>query len=273
MSDDMKSIAIEIFRCVIMFIATVVLIMALGSIMVYADESEPITEQFYDDPAEYYEDMGLGEYEGEPMDAFAVAMNPERDYLIVVNDDHEYIFSSDYDMALKQDIIYLSDCYGELTPIEKGAGAALSLLKQHLSDQGIEIQLFSAYRTREDQQWVYDYYGNLEDWSETNKVAKPGFSEHHTGLLVNIVAMWPWVDDWATETPEHHEIDPDFFDMIHASLADYGFIDRYPEGKEDITGYPSEPYEIRFVGSSKIAHEIMDNGLCLEEYLAMHQAG
>ena len=116
-------------------------------------------------------------------DTFAVALNPERDYLTVVNDQNEYIFSSDYDIALKQDIIYLSDCYEELTPVEKAAGAAFTQLKQHLDDEGIDIQLFSAYRTREDQQWVYDYYSGLEGWGDTNKVAKPGFSEHHTGLL------------------------------------------------------------------------------------------
>ena len=120
----------------------------------------------------------------EPEDAFAIAMNPERDYLIVVNDDNEYIFSGDYDIALKPDIIYLSDCYGELTPVEKGAGAAFTQLKQHLADQGIEVQLYSAYRTREDQQWVCDYFGNLEGWSDTNKIAKPGFSRHKAKCML-----------------------------------------------------------------------------------------
>lgn len=202
-----------------------------------------------------------------PTEIFAIALNPTRDYLILVNDDHEYEFGSMFDLALQEDIVYTSDCYEELTPIEKGASAAFSLLKQHLAYEGINIQLYSAYRTKDDQQWVYDYYSNLEGWSETNKVAEPGFSEHHTGLLLNIVVWWPEVDTWATETPERTAEDPELFNKIHTSLADYGFIDRYPDGKEDITGYPAEPYEIRFVGSSKIAHEIMDNNLCLEEYL------
>ena len=202
-----------------------------------------------------------------PTDSFAIALNPTRDYLILVNDNHEYKFGGMFDLALQEDIVYTSDCYKELTPIEKGASAAFSLLKQYLADEGINIQLFSAYRTKDDQEWVYDYYSNLEGWSETNKVAEPGFSEHHTGLLLNIVVWWPEADTWATETPERTAEDPELFNKIHASLADYGFIDRYPDGKEDITGYPAEPYEIRFVGSSKIAHEIMDNDLTLEEYL------
>ena len=96
-----------------------------------------------------------------------------------------------------------------------------------------------------------------------------GFSEHHTGLLLNIVI---WGEDeegnmtWITETAERQKTHPEF-KVVHDSLADYGFIDRYPAGKENITGVPCEPYEIRFVGSSAIAHKIMDNRLCLEEYL------
>ena len=226
-------------------ILCIMLLFIAGALTVYASEPE--------DP--------------EPEDAFAVGLNPERDYLVCINDQNEYVFGGDYDKALKPDIIYVSDCYGEPTAIEKGANTAFSMLKQYLADEGIEIQLFSAYRTKEDQQWVYDYYGSLEGWSDTNYVAEPGFSEHHTGLLLNIVAWWPELDTWATETPERTAEDPEFFGRIHAALADFGFIYRYPAGKEDATGYPAEPYEIRFVGSSKVAHDIMDNDLCLEEYL------
>lgn len=200
---------------------------------------------------------------------FAVGMNPERDYLVVVDDDNEYVFGSAYDKALQGDLIYVSDIYGEPTAIEKGANLAFSLLKQKLREEGTEIELFSGYRTKEEQQEVYDYYGNLEGWADTNKVMKPGFSEHHTGLLLNIV-IWGKDEEgnmtWFTETAERQATHPEF-KVVHETLADYGFIDRYPAGKEDITGVPCEPYEIRFVGSTKIAHEIMDNNLCLEEYL------
>lgn len=202
-------------------------------------------------------------------DAFSISLDPELDYLIIVNDDNEYIFGGSYDMALYNDLIYVSDIYGEPTPIEKGTYLAFSMLQQKLHDKGTEIGLFSAYRTKSDQQAVFDYYANLEGWAETNKVSEPGFSEHHTGLLLNIVI---WGEDeegnmtWMTETAERQAKHPEF-KIVHDTLADYGFIDRYPKGKESITKTPSEPYEIRFVGSSKIAHDIMDNNLCLEEYL------
>ena len=205
-------------------------------------------------------------------DAFAVGINPDRDYLILVNDTNQYVFGGNYDQALQSDIIYVSDCYGEPTAIEKGTNTAFTMLKQHLAERGIRIELFSGYRTEPEQQWVYDYYGSLEGWGDTNKVALPGFSEHHTGLLLNIVVYWPEIEDWATITPERIAENPEFFgtayNAIRDALADYGFIERYPAGKEEITGYPSEPYEIRFVGYSPVAHAIMDNDLTLEEYLA-----
>ena len=228
--------------------------------VVFADEyddPEPVAAQgyddgYYDDEEEYYE-----VYE----DDFSYALNPDRDYLIIVNDENEYVFGGDYDEELQEDIVYLPDCYGEDTPVEYAAAEAFEMLKEYLSEEkGIKIELYSAYRTWEDQQWVYDYYSQYEDWAETNYIAEPGFSEHHTGLLLNIVVWWPKINDWATETPE-------FFGKVHKALADYGFIDRYPKGAEAVTGYPNEPYEIRFVGSSEVAHEIMDNNLSLEEYV------
>ncbi len=203
-------------------------------------------------------------------DAFSVALNPYLDYLTIVNDDNEYDFGGMYDLELMDSLIYVSDVYGEPTPVEKGAYLAFNMLQQKLRDEGTEIGLFSGYRTMEDQQSVYDYYGNLEGWADTNKVMKPGFSEHHTGLVFNIF-IWGKDEEgnmtWITETAERQKNYPEF-KIVHDTLADYGFIDRYPAGKEDITGVPCEPYEIRFVGSSTVAHAIMDNGLCLEEYVA-----
>ena len=200
---------------------------------------------------------------------FIKALNPERDYLIVVNDDHPYEFGGSYDEALQPDLVYVSDVYGDATPIEKGALLAFTQLQASLRDQGMTVGLLSAYRTEEDQDWVFHYYSDLDGWSETNKVQKPGYTEHHTGLLLNVVILYPGDTDemiWYTETAERQQNIP-FFKLLHENLADFGFIDRYPAGKEDITGVPCEPYEIRFVGSPIVAHEIMDHGLCLEEYL------
>jgi D-alanyl-D-alanine carboxypeptidase len=61
--------------------------------------------------------------------------------------------------------------------------------------------------------------------------------------------------------------EPEIFAKIHAKLADHGFILRYLQWKEDITGYWYEPRHLRYVWDVNIAKEIMDNWLTLEEYL------
>ena len=200
-------------------------------------------------------------------DKFAIFMNPTRNYLIVVNEDHPYEFGGEYDEALKADLVALPDVDGEPTYIERAAAFAFQSLQYDLMKKGITIGFYSGYRTSDDQQWVYDYYSNLEGWSETNKVLKPGYSEHHTGLMLNIMVLLPGDDGnpiWYTMTPERRKEFPEV-EVLYSTLADYGFIERYPEGKEDITGIPAEPYEIRFVGSSAIAHSIMDGNYVLEE--------
>lgn len=206
------------------------------------------------------------------LDGFSVAINPERDYLIVVNDNHPYDFNGKYNQLLKQDLVYASDVYGEATALEKAAYLAFSQFQVAMREKGLEIGFYSGYRTEAEQAWVYDHYGSLEGWRETNTVRKPGFSEHHTGLMVNLLIYYPGIEEngdvWMTETAERQAKMPEL-KVLHETLADYGFIDRYPAGKEAITGVLNEPYEIRFVGSTKIAHEIMDNHLTLEEYLGL----
>lgn len=221
-----------------------------------------------DDDGNHDDDWDDGPYQ-EEVDAFADALNPDRNYLIVVNDDHKYKFGGDYDKALKKDLVYIDDYCGNPILIEKAAGEAFELLRRDLAERGIDIGIYSAYRTKKEQKKVYKKYSKREGWCETNYVPKPGYSEHHTGLLLDIVVWWPEVNDWATETLERTVQDPEFFCIVHESLADYGFIDRYPARSEDITGYPGEPYEIRFVGSSETAHAISDNMLCLEEYTGL----
>lgn len=192
------------------------------------------------------------------------------DYLMIVNQDHPHEFGSDYDQAIKANLVYLPDAYGDATPLERATAQAFQQLEAAMKRKGLPIALYSGYRTAADQQAVYDYYASLPGWSESNDIALPGYSEHHTGLLLNIVIWYGEngaTPQWYTETAERQRTIPEFR-LLHQTLADYGFIDRYPAGKESITGISCEPYEIRYVGDSRIAHEIMDGHLCLEEYVA-----
>lgn len=205
-------------------------------------------------------------------DAWAFAMDPALDYTIIVNEGNPYAFGGEYNRALQKDLIPVaSDCLNESGKIEKAALIAFTMLKADLRTQGMSIGLMDAYRSEADQQEVYDYYSNLDGWSVANKVLHPGFTEHHTGLMLNIVVWYNGGGtdgqyQWWTETAERQQ-QYDYFKLLHETMPKYGFIDRYPAGKENITGVPCEPYEIRFVGSSAVAQEIHDKGLCLEEYV------
>ena len=88
-----------------------------------------------------------------------------------------------------------------------------------------------------------------KDW-----VALPGTSEHQLGLAVDINA------DVTLSTSE------EVYDWFAKHAHEYGFILRYPEGKEDITGISYEPWHFRYVGL-EAAQEIYAQGLCLEEYI------
>ena len=92
-------------------------------------------------------------------------------------------------------------------------------------------------------------------------VAMPGTSEHHTGLAIDIIIN---IDgNWIVENDELIK-EEEIFKKIHSSLKYFGFILRYPKGKEDITGYPYEPWHIRYVGID-VAKNMGD--ITLEEYL------
>ncbi len=90
-------------------------------------------------------------------------------------------------------------------------------------------------------------------------VKRPGYSEHHTGLAVDLYGSG---DYSLTETFENTEA----FRWLMEHCAEYGFILRFPKDKESVTGVIYEPWHFRYVGK-EAAKEIMDKGLCLEEYL------
>ena len=90
--------------------------------------------------------------------------------------------------------------------------------------------------------------------------ALPGTSEHETGLAFDIVALsYQNLDRGYADTPEAK--------WLAENAVDYGFILRYPEGKEEVTGIIWEPWHYRYVGVS-IARDVTGAGITLEEYLA-----
>lgn len=153
--------------------------------------------------------------------------------------------------------------------------SALTAMLNDCKAEGLSPIVCSAYRTVSRQQELFtnkinSYMSDGLSYDEaytaaSSVVAIPGTSEHNLGLAVDICALdYQLLDDAQAETPEQQWL------MEHC--AEYGFILRYPKGKEDITGIIWEPWHYRYVGV-ELAQEIMDSGLCLEEYLAAHYEG
>lgn len=146
--------------------------------------------------------------------------------------------------------------------LSQKAGVMLSQLIK-ACDAENEIIPVSGYRTQEEQQRIFDQSmtENGEEFTQ-RYVAFPGCSEHQTGLAVDV----------ARNAEEIDFIRPDFpysglCRRFRAKAAEYGFIERYPRGKEKITGISHEPWHFRYVGRPHA--KIMEaNRLSLEEYIA-----
>ena len=95
-----------------------------------------------------------------------------------------------------------------------------------------------------------------------NQVALPWMSEHHTGLAIDIL-LKEW-DGWSKSLSDEKR-KTELFSVIHRICPRFGFIVRYPQGKEAITGYRYKPWHLRYVGI-RHAKAMTRNGLTLEEY-------
>lgn len=120
---------------------------------------------------------------------------------------------------------------------------------------GISLYICSGFRSYREQYELYNSYALERGTEAADEVSsRPGHSEHQTGLCMDVNTT-----EFSFEgTPEAV--------WLEEHCAEYGFIIRFPKGKEDITGYAYEPWHIRYVGE-KAAKEIMEQGICLEEYL------
>ena len=171
--------------------------------------------------------------------------------------------------------VTITNSEGDEVEVEAKAYAAYEKLRIDMEkNDGIYLELDSARRSVAAQQQIMDDFTEKYGADYAAKtVAKPGYSEHHTGLALDLYFKIKNEDGSFTDVYYNEDMEkPEYkgiWDAIHAKLADYGFILRYLEGEEHITGYRYEPWHIRYVDSVDIAQEIMSQpGLTLEEYLA-----
>ena len=163
--------------------------------------------------------------------------------------------------------------------VEVKAYAAYEQLRIDLEqNDGIYIELDSARRSVAAQQDIMDRFTEKYGADYAAKtVAQPGYSEHHTGLALDLYFRIKGEDGRFTDVYYNEDMEKEEYkgvwDTIHAKLADYGFILRYLKGEEHITGYRYEPWHIRYLDDVDIARQIMANpGRTLEEFLAGQDA-
>ena len=191
----------------------------------------------------------------------ACESNSKTDYMVLVNKQSK--LPEDWESRIELVDVYTG--LDETYQVEKKTAEAYKKLRDDLRENDhVIIELDSTYRTVKRQQEIWDNF--LKEYGEeyTKKyVAVPGTSEHHTGLAIDvkIIKEGKIISDNDEMTAE-----TEIFSKVHAKLSKYGFILRYPVGKEDITGYGSEVWHFRYIDNPEIANEIMSQNMTLEEY-------
>lgn len=180
-----------------------------------------------------------------------------KDDLLIVN--KFYHLSADYqpdDLVVVNNKYY----YGTNHKLRKKAYEAFIDMWNAANNENIYLIMNSSCRTYESQVKVYDEYKNTKGTSYADKIAaRPGYSEHQTGLALDIFSK----DNTTTSNFKGS--------AAHIWLQEnsyrFGFIERYQEGKEDITGFAAEAWHYRYVGV-EAATFIYNNNITFEEYYA-----
>lgn len=160
-------------------------------------------------------------------------------------------------------VAFIFDGYHEKRLMREEAARALEKMFAAAKQDGIYLAGVSGYRSYETQESLFNYYVRTQGEETARKYsAEPGHSEHQTGLAMDISGSTGEcaADDCFAGTPEAN--------WLAAHAWEYGFIIRYPKGKEAITGYNYEPWHVRYIGI-KISTEINAKGLTLEEYFGV----
>ena len=144
------------------------------------------------------------------------------------------------------------------------ARQALNQMLAAAKQQGFDLVAFSGYRSFEYQTTLYNNYVKRDGQAAADRYsARPGYSEHQTGLAFDIGERGKedvWLTEEFGETPAGQ--------WLFAHAQEYGFILRFPQNKEAITGYMYESWHYRYVGND-IANEIAKQSMTLEEYLGV----
>ena len=156
------------------------------------------------------------------------------------------------------DLVYIDGAYGNKVPIRSVLkDDFLALQTAAKNEIGVKIMPTTAFRDQNFQKTLYDKYVKKDGVKAADTYsARPGYSEHQTGLAIDLknIAL------------KKTRLSDENYKWLEENAHKYGFIVRFPKEKEQITGYKFENWHIRYVGK-EVAKYIMTNKLTLEEYI------
>lgn len=189
-------------------------------------------------------------------------LNSDFSNLLLVNGNNP--LPEDYDYEGNLTIIDQKYLCGYRNQMDKDAYIFAKAMLDAAWKDNVELYILSPYRSFSTQSALFEnevktHLNGSTTWEQaeikaSTEVARPGTSEHHTGLAVDFNSV------------ETHFEDTEAFLWLKEHGEEYGFIMRYAEDKQDLTGVIYEPWHWRFVGI-KHAKEINRLGMCLEEYI------
>ena len=194
---------------------------------------------------------------------YQLELNTNEDLEMLMNVNKFYALSETYTPEnLKNiDLTYAYDEEGKNKLIDYAYDKFLELW-QAANDQGFYLMVTSSYRDYESQKEIYDY--RVSNWGERKAdetAARPGHSEHQTGLVIDMTSK--------TEPLADSFTDSEAYKWLKENAYKYGFIERYPEGKTYLTGYSPESWHWRYVGL-EAAKTMHDEDITFDEYYAFY---
>lgn len=193
----------------------------------------------------------------------AVVVEDPDSISIVVNKQRKLPDNYEPDDLAEANVSYYAPEGHSKRLLREEAAKALEHLFTAAKEDGLELVAVSGYRSYDRQKQIYERNVATKGQEHADKFsAKPGTSEHQTGLAMDVASAK------LVAVLEQSFIETDEGKWLEEYAHEHGFVIRYPEGKEDITGYQYEPWHLRYVGK-ELATEIYQAQLTLEEYFGL----
>ncbi len=178
---------------------------------------------------------------------------------VLVNKEYGLPDGYEPDDLVKPDIPFVYE-YEEVHYLRQEAAEALIEMFEASKEDGIELAGVSGYRSYAIQKTLYENYVKRDGEEAANRYsAKPGHSEHSTGLAMDVAGIS------GKCAANNCFANTDEAKWLAEHAHKFGFIIRYPEGKEEITGYQYEPWHLRYVGK-ELAQILTENAWTMEEF-------